>query len=53
MKKIILCFVVLLGLTNCSDQLTESELANPVQPVKMANTATIWRRPVGVMLVHT
>ena len=33
MKKIILCFVVLLGLTNCSDQLTESELANPVQPV--------------------
>ena len=33
MKKIILCFMVLLGLTSCSDQLTECESADPVQPV--------------------
>ena len=33
MKKIIICFVVLFGLASCSDQLAESELANPVQPV--------------------
>lgn len=32
MKKIVLCFVVLLGLASCSDQLTENEFANAVQP---------------------
>ena len=32
MKKIILCFVVLLGLASCSDQLTERELTEPAQP---------------------
>ena len=33
MKKIIICFVALLGLAGCSDQLTEGELANAVQPM--------------------
>lgn len=33
MKKIILCFVGLLGLASCSDQMTESELTEPVQTV--------------------
>ena len=37
MKKIILCFVVLFGLASCSDQLAESELANPVQPVNQGD----------------
>ena len=37
MKKIILCFVVLLGLTSCSDQLTEGELANAVQPMNQVD----------------
>lgn len=37
MKKIILCFVVLLGLTSCSDQLTEGELSNSVQPVNQVD----------------
>ena len=31
MKKFILVYVVLLGLTSCSDQLTENEMANVVQ----------------------
>lgn len=37
MKKIILCFVVLLDLTSCSDQLTESESSEPVQPVNQVD----------------
>ena len=37
MKKNILCFVVLFGLASCSDQLAESELANPVQPVNQVD----------------
>ena len=32
MKKFILVYVVLLGLTSCSDQLTENEMTNVVQP---------------------
>ena len=37
MKKIILCFVVLLGLAGCSDQLTEGELANTVQSMSQVD----------------
>ena len=37
MKKIILCFVVLLGLASCSDQLTERELVNATQTVNQAD----------------
>ncbi len=37
MKKIILYFVVLLGLASCSDQLTERELVNAIQTVNQAD----------------
>lgn len=37
MKKIIMCFVVLFGLASCSDQLVDSELANPVQSVNQVD----------------
>lgn len=37
MKKIIICFVALLGLAGCSDQLTEGELANAVQPMNQVD----------------
>ena len=37
MKKIIVCFVALLGLAGCSDQLTEGELANTVQPMNQVD----------------
>lgn len=37
MKKMILCFVVLLGLASCSDQLTISENENVVQQENQVN----------------
>lgn len=37
MKKIILYFVVLLGLASCSDQLTEREMVNAIQTVNQAD----------------
>ena len=37
MKKIIVCFVALLGLAGCSDQLTEGELANTVQSMSQVD----------------
>ena len=37
MKKIIICFVALLGLAGCSDQLTEGELANAVRPMNQVD----------------
>ncbi len=37
MKKIILYFVVLLGLASCSDQLAERELVNAIQTVNQAD----------------
>ena len=37
MKKNVLCCVVMLGLTSCSDQLTERELVNNIQPINQVN----------------
>ena len=37
MKKIVLCYVVILGLASCSDQLTERELVNNIQSINQVN----------------
>lgn len=37
MKKIVLCCVVMLGLASCSDQLTEREFVNNIQPINQVN----------------
>ena len=52
MKKIILFCVALLGMVSCSDQLTENDVANGVQTVN-STSDTIWRKPVGAMLLHS